>query len=230
MKFIIVGLGNFGSSLALRLAEGGHEVIGVDFNEARVNKYKEQLTHTLKMDSTNEMAVEQLPLSDTDGVIISIGKDSGAAITTAALFKKYVPECRIVARYNSDIQRTIFEAMGIEEIVNPEAEFALNFSNRLTISGNISSFVLDDQYEIAEFKVPEAFVGKTIEEANILTDWKVSLVTIIRHTVKKNILGKETSRVQVAGVVNGATQIEAGDALVLFGKIKDLKHMMESLS
>ncbi|MEQ8576912.1 MAG: NAD-binding protein, partial [Fulvivirga sp.] len=37
MKFIIVGLGNFGSALALKLVEEGHEVIGIDTNQNHVN-------------------------------------------------------------------------------------------------------------------------------------------------------------------------------------------------
>ena len=40
MKYIVVGLGNFGSTLALKLAEGGHEVIGVDNNESHINLLK----------------------------------------------------------------------------------------------------------------------------------------------------------------------------------------------
>ncbi|MDW7693080.1 TrkA family potassium uptake protein [Flammeovirgaceae bacterium SG7u.111] len=229
MKYIVVGLGNFGSSLALKLAENRHEVIGVDNNEASINMYKDKLTHALKLDSTNELAVSQLPLSDTDGVIISIGEDSGAAITTAALFKKHVPNCRIVARYTSEIQKTIFEAMGIEDIINPEAEFADNFANRLTITGNINTYLLDDKYEIAEFKVPQSFIGKTLEEIDIIHSWNVSIITIIRHSKKKNLLGREISKNKVAGVINGSIKFEKNDTLILFGQIKALEKMMSSL-
>jgi trk system potassium uptake protein len=229
LKYIVVGLGNFGSSLALKLAEGGHEVIGVDCHESYVDKYKDQLTHTLIMDSTNELAVSQLPLSDSDGIIICIGEDSGAAITTAALFKKHAPESRIVARATSEIQRTIFETMGIKEIVNPEVEYAENFANHLTISGNITTYLLDDKYEIAEFKVPESFVNKTLQEVDTVSNLQVSLITIIRHGKRKNILGKEVPDTKVLGVVNGATKFEANDTLMLFGKIKDLENLMESV-
>jgi trk system potassium uptake protein len=228
MKYIIVGLGNFGSSLALKLVEGGHEVIGVDNNESYINLYKDKLTHSLKMDSTSELAVGQLPLTDADAVIICIGEDSGAAITAAALFKKYAPKCRIVARYTSEIQRTIFEAMGITEIVNPEAEFADNFANRLTISGNINTYLLDGKYEIAEFTVPESYVGKSVQKVDIVTQWEVSLITIIRHSKRKNFLGREVYENKVLGVISGSTLFEESDTLLLFGKIKDLENMMNS--
>jgi trk system potassium uptake protein TrkA len=229
LKYIIVGLGNFGASLALKLAEGGHEVIGVDNNELYINMYKDQLTLTLKMDSTSEFAVKQLPLSDTDAVVISIGEDTGASITTAALFKKYLPKGRIVARSTSEIQKTIFEAMGIEEIVNPEAEYADKFANRLTIAGNLNTYMLDDKYEIAEFKVPKGYLGKTVEEIDIVNTWEVSLITIIRHRNKKNLLGREIPDTKVIGVINGMTEFEDNDTLILFGQIKSLENMMKSI-
>ncbi|MCV9387605.1 potassium channel family protein [Reichenbachiella ulvae] len=227
MKYIIVGLGNFGSSLALKLAEGGHDVIGVDNNENHINEHKDKLTHTLKMDSAHELAVSQLPLSDTDAIIICIGEDSGAAITTVALFKKHAPNCRIVARYTTEIQKTILEAMGIEELVNPEAEFADNFANRLTITGSLNTYMLDDKYELVEFELPESYIGKTVQEVDIVKKWKVSLITLIRHTKSKNLLGREIDKTEVQGVISGTTEFNKGDTLMLFGKIKDLKNMMD---
>ena len=37
MKYIIIGLGNYGGGLAEELMAIGHEVIGVDQNEGRVD-------------------------------------------------------------------------------------------------------------------------------------------------------------------------------------------------
>lgn len=228
MKYIIIGLGNFGASLALKLAEDGHEVIGVDNNELNIDKYKDKLTHVLAMDSTNELAISQLPLEGADAIVIALGRDSGAAITTAALFKKYLADCRIVARSTSDIQTTIFEAMGVGEIVNPEAEYAENLANRLTIAGSINTYLIDDRYEIVEFEAPKEFIGKTVQEVDIVNSWKVSLISIIRHFTKKNLLGKDKKASKVAGVVDGSTQFNENDTLLLFGKIKDLESMMNS--
>ena len=45
MKHIIIGLGNFGGSLALKLTGQGHDVIGVDRNMQKVDFYKDRITH-----------------------------------------------------------------------------------------------------------------------------------------------------------------------------------------
>ena len=44
MKYIIIGLGNYGGGLAEELMAIGHEVIGVDQNEGRVDNLKDKIT------------------------------------------------------------------------------------------------------------------------------------------------------------------------------------------
>ena len=77
MKFIVIGLGYFGSTLAISLTEQGHEVIGIDNKFERVDELKNQIGNVMEMDTTNENAVKTLPLNDTDAVIVAIGEDVG---------------------------------------------------------------------------------------------------------------------------------------------------------
>ena len=53
MKYIIVGLGVFGSSLAEKLASQGNEVIGVDTKMQRVNELKDKITHVACLNVTD---------------------------------------------------------------------------------------------------------------------------------------------------------------------------------
>lgn len=227
MKCIIIGLGNFGSALALKLMEEGHEVIGIDSNPTHVNQLQEKLTHTLVMDSTDEMAIAELPLSDTDVVVIGIGEDVGASVTATALIKKYAIDTKIIGRAISKVHQTILEAMGVTEIINPEADFAHQFANKLSVSGSVKTFVVDREYEIAEVKVPEVFVGKSVNDLKIVENWKVTLVTILNESKFKNMLGKEVTERKVTGVVSGSTVFKANDTMVLFGAFKSIRKMMD---
>lgn len=87
MKFLIIGLGNFGVSLAEKLTMQGHEVIGVDKRMEKVAAYKEKITHTICLDATDENVFKTLPLRNTDVVIVAIGEDEGANIMVTALCK-----------------------------------------------------------------------------------------------------------------------------------------------
>jgi trk system potassium uptake protein TrkA len=88
MKYIVLGLGHFGRSLAIHLTELGHEVIGADKRINIVEQLKDKITHTVCLDSTDKDAVTSLPLRDTDAVIVAIGEDEGASLMTTALIKQ----------------------------------------------------------------------------------------------------------------------------------------------
>src|SRR5690606_36264603 len=120
MKCIVLGLGHFGRSLAIHLTELGHEVIGADKRIAIVEQLKDKITHTVCLDSTDKEAVTALPLRDSDAVIVAIGEDEGASLMTTALVKQLGVK-RIIGRVVSDLQRTVMEAMDIDEYIMPAA-------------------------------------------------------------------------------------------------------------
>ena len=95
MKYIIIGLGNYGGGLAEELMAIGHEVIGVDQNEGRVDNLKDKITTAFVLDATDELALETLPLREIDVVIVAIGENFGASVRVVALLKqKKVKRCR----------------------------------------------------------------------------------------------------------------------------------------
>ena len=63
MKYIVIGLGTFGSSIAEKLAGMGNEVIGVDISMSKVEAIKEKITHAISLDATDMEAVKNLPIN-----------------------------------------------------------------------------------------------------------------------------------------------------------------------
>ncbi len=229
MKFIIIGLGNFGSTLGLRLVEDGHEVLGVDENLSIVNMFQEKLTHTISMDTTDELAIQRLPLSDTDVVIISIGEDIGASVTTTALIKKYC-DTKIISRAISPVHHTILEAMGIKDIIHPEADFADQLATRLIVDGALKTLVLDSKFEIVEANLPSSLEGLTVAEAGLREKYDVSIVTILKKRERRNLLGVKVERSEVVGVPQPDMVFQPQDTLVLFGKMEDIQTFLKETS
>lgn len=110
MKIIVVGLGNFGSSLSTSLMDEGHEVIGVDNNLDRVERMKDVLTYAIKLDATELSAIKTIPFDVADLVIIAIGEDVGASITALAQIKK-IFDGKIIARSINEIHHAILETI-----------------------------------------------------------------------------------------------------------------------
>jgi len=219
MKYIVLGLGHFGRSLAIHLTELGHEVIGADKRIAIVEQLKDKITHTVCLDSTDKEAVTALPLRDSDAVIVAIGEDEGASLMTTALVKQLGVK-RIIGRVVSDLQRTVMEAMDIDEYIMPEEEAAERLAMRLDNIDIVDSFKVSDRYSIIETKVPSKYVGMTLREANLTNKYKIIVLTTLKPTEK-------SQERMASGIAQSDTILDENDLLVLFGELSDIKKLIE---
>lgn len=225
MKFIVLGLGNFGKALAIRLTELGHEVIGADNRMTKVEALKEKITHTIRMDTTDADAMSALPLKDADAAIVAIGEDEGASLLTTALLKQFQVK-RIVGRVVSDLQKTVLEAMEIDEYIMPEEESAARLAMRLDNTDIVDSFKISERYSIVETKVPERCVGMTLKEANLTNKFKVIVLTTIKSTETLED-GKMKVNTEATGIAQSDTVLANDDILVLFGELKDINRLIQ---
>tara|TARA_R110000868_G_scaffold254352_2_gene510944 strand:+ start:15151 stop:15834 length:684 start_codon:yes stop_codon:yes gene_type:complete len=221
MKYIIVGLGNFGASLAQKLTQKGNEVIAIDKSMSKVDMFKEKISHTICMDSTDEYTVSGLPLNDTDVVIIAIGEDQGANVMTTALFKNLQVK-RLISRAINPLHEKVLVAIGVDEIVHPEEETAERWAKKLCLKNVVDSFELSDDFSILEITVPSQYFGKTIREIQLRRRYNILALTTIKKTEIKSIVGKTRNEDRVQGVASPDTVLEENDLLVIYGSNKDL--------
>ncbi len=226
MKYIVIGLGNFGLSLAEKLTSLGNEVIGVDSSMTKVESVKEKISYAICLDATDEHTMAGLPFKDTDIVIVAIGEDTGANIMATAIVKKLHPN-RIISRAISTIQKTILEAMDVQTIIHPEEEAAERWAKKLSLKGMVESFELSINYSIVEIAVPAGLVGKTIESVGFRHNYNLVCVSIITKVADKNILGKVKRINRIQGVVTVDTVLQRGDILVIYGENEDIKKFVK---
>ena len=228
MKFIIIGLGNFGFALAEKLTQQGHEVIGVDKHIDKIEEIKDKITHAICLDCSHQAAVNSLPLKNTDVVIVAIGEDvAGNLLTTALIKKTGVP--RLISRSISNIHETILGSMEITEIVRPEVETAERWAKKLTTSGLVDSFELTDKYSVVEVVIHEKFAGKTIEEIGFNKDYNVIVLTVMKSIKEENKIGiiKKSPKFQIEGIAKAETILNEGDIMVLYGTNKDIRSLLK---
>lgn len=226
MKFIVVGLGNFGASLAEKLTQQGNEVIGIDVKIEKVNAFKEKISYTICMDATNKETVSDLPLQNTDIVMICIGEDQGVNVMATALFKNLNVK-RLISRSNNTLHEDVLKAIGVDEIVRPEEETAERWAKKLCLKGVLDSFELNKDHSIIEVKVPDFFVGQTIEKIGFRQNHNILILTIFRKTEKNSFLGKRKDVTVVQGIPDPGTIIEREDVLVIYGAKKDLNKFVK---
>lgn len=130
MKYLVIGLGNFGRTLAEELTKRGDDVIGTDVLEQRVEDIKELIAVSYIMDATDYAALKTLPLSDIDAVIVTIGHSMSASLRAVAALKKIGVKSLYVRAIDS-IHLSILDAMNIDNIFIPESYAARLFVDKI---------------------------------------------------------------------------------------------------
>lgn len=226
MKYIIVGLGNFGASLAQKLTAQGNEVIGIDTRMEKVDLYKEKISHTICMDATDEFTVSGLPLKDTDVVIVAIGENQGANIMATALFKNMQVK-KLMSRAINPLHEKVLEAIGVDEIVHPEEETAERLAKKLCLKNVVDSFELNDYFSIIEANVPSEYIGKTVREIGFRRNFNLLVLTIMKKSEVKSLLGKSRTEINIQGIATPDQKLEQTDILVLYGSNIDLQEFLK---
>lgn len=226
MKFIIVGLGNFGASLAEKLTAQGNEVIGIDNSMQKVDALKEKISHTICMDATDQYTVTGLPLKDTDIVIVAIGEHEGANIMTTALFKNLKVK-RLISRAINPLHENVLKAIGVDEIVHPEEETAEHWTKKLCLKDVIDSFELNADYSIVEANVPSRYINMKIMDIKMREKYNLLILTTIKKTLTDSNIGTNIKTLKVQGVASPDTILEETDILVLFGANKDIENFLK---
>lgn len=220
MKYIIIGLGNYGGVLAEELSLLGNEVIGVDTSEHRVEVIKDKIAATFILDATEEQALSILPLNDVDIVIVAIGEDLGSSVRVVALLKKMKVK-HIYARAVDNIHATILEAFNLDSILKPEKDAARSLSQRLDMKVNVESFKVDEDNYVLKFKVPYLLVGYKIKDLKFEEEFSIKIIALIQGENGHNSIGMSVVKRQTAASIDPAYQLMDNDELVCYGIYKD---------
>ncbi len=208
-KFLVIGLGRFGSNLAIQLARGGQAVLAVDRSAKLVQELASVVDSAVCLDSTDELALRELGIEDVACAVVAIGSESieSSILTTSVLRQMGVP--RLIARAVTELHGRVLYAVGAHEVVNPEQAMGRRLARQLAYPGLLEHIELGDSAEIAEVEVPEAWVGRSMVEIDVRRNFNLSVVAVRRG-------GK------VMATVGGEERLESGDVLITIGPPKSI--------
>ena len=175
-RFAVIGLGRFGSTLARALYQKGHEVIGIDVDPELVQSLRDGATQAVVLDVRDKERLRALGLKDVDVAVISVGENLEAS-TLASFYLKEMG-VKVIARAVSPDHGRILEAIGIDEVINPERDMALRLADRLTHPNLLDYVALGPEYSVMEISVPAPFIGRTLQDLRIRNRYGVQVVAI----------------------------------------------------
>ena len=221
MRYVVIGIGKYGSRIALEMAGRGAEVFAIDCVEERVEQVAEDVAISITMDSTDPKALRSQKLEGMDAAVVAIGENFEATVlTTLNLMDLGIP--RVIVRASGRDQERILRKLGVEEILAPETEFAGIVAERL-MNPNLRGFLeLPDDYEIAEIKAPTGCVGRTLGEIDLTNRYELRLITI-RRTYNEQGGDQE----HLIGIPRPDTTVQETDTLVVFGTLGNVNRLLE---
>ena len=228
MKYIVIGLGNFGQVLAEELAALGHEVIGVDIDEAKVEHIKDQIATGFVLDATDEQALSALPLLKVDAVIVAIGENFGASVRVVALLKKEKVKT-IYARAIDEVHKSVLEAFEIKKILNPEEHAALSLVHAWGFGTLVETFQITNRQPVLKFQLPEKMVGYFVNELNLKKEFNLKVLGIMRSVKEQNLLGLYVTTKRLIDNISDDEKILENDSLICYGSTDDFQRFWKAL-
>lgn len=224
MRYLIIGLGIYGTNLATYLTDLGHEVIGADNRVPNVDAIKNYISTAYVLDSTDEQAIGVLPLRNVDLVIVTIGENFGASVKTVALLKKLkVPH--IYARAIDSLHKAILESFSVDRVLTPEQRAAHDLAQELQFGTSVDSLDIDGSNMVMKFTAPDYFVGARYVDLDLEKSFGLKLICVSRPTDTDNMFGIPVKTPAVIDVSGSDATVMKGDIFTVFGKNKAYRHM-----
>ena len=174
-QVLIIGLGQFGMSLARTLSEKGAEVIAADSDNELVEEAASFLDDAICLDATDETAMARLCPKERDVVICAIGAREPSILTTAIL--KQMGCENIIARATDKIHERILKAVGAKNVINPDAEYGKKFAYKILFQ-NIINDETSENIQLLEINVQPFMEGKNLIELALPNKYGIIVAAI----------------------------------------------------
>ncbi len=221
-RFAVIGLGRFGQKLAIALAMSGSEVIAIDRNRNEIDLIRDQVSHAVRLDSTDEEAMKAQGVDKADVAIIALGQESFEAAILTVVNLRQMGVKQIYARAESLIAGEVFSKVGATEVIYPEIESAQRWAYKLIAPQIGEKIDFSPGYSLARIKAPPSFDGKTVMDLQLRQKYKVNLVIVKRGDEAK---ARKNEKDSIINIPMPDTIIYAEDILMVAGSDADLARL-----
>jgi trk system potassium uptake protein TrkA len=214
-RFVIVGLGNFGGSVAEALHARGHEVVVVDMNGSAVDRIAPHVSRAAVGDGRSLAVLERSGAKGADAGVVSTGDDIAASILSTMALKDLGVNDVYVKVISQDHAR-VMERIGVTETIFPERESALGLGTRMSGKALLSYTSLLPGFGVQEMAVPDSWQGKTLRELSLRQRFRVSIIAV--HDVLTD---------KVSSVPDPDAPLQDTDTILVAGTDEDLSRLAQ---
>jgi trk system potassium uptake protein len=211
----VIGLGNFGSTVATELNRFGNYVIGVDLNEQRVSNHVERINQAVIVDARDDAALREAGLGDCDLALVAMGSDLESSILSAINLKLLGVET-VWAKAKTKTHHRILSKLGVDRVIHPEVEVGQHIA-QVIHNPLVRDYVsLGNGYHVVNFRIPESLEGKSLESLPHTKKFDLRCIGVMRGT-------------EFIGQDGQDCTLQRDDLLILLGQRSDLRNFAASL-
>lgn len=213
-SFVVIGLGNFGSTVASELSRFDNYVIGVDRDEARVRPLADKLNQALILDARDDEALREAGVSECSVGLVAMGSDLESSVL-ACMNLKLIGVERIWAKATSKTHHRILSRLGVQRVIHPEVEVGSQVAQMLH-NPLVRDFVsMGNGYYVVNLSVPDKLEDKYLEDLK-LAKFELRCLGVMRGT---EFIGRDGDK----------CQLHPDDRMMLLGKRENLRNFSSSL-
>ena len=210
-RVVVLGLGRFGTSLAMELVRRGTEVLAIDSDDRLVQRQFDEITHSAVADTTDPEALRQLGVADYERAVVGIGDLEASILTTAVLVDLAIPH--IWAKANSRQHGQILERVGAHHVVLPEHDMGERVAHLVT--GRMMDYIaFEHDFAMVKTTAPQDILNKPLARSAVRSRHGITVVGVKKKGEKFTYATPETVP-------------EAGDLLIVSGPVDDVEAFAE---
>jgi len=215
-QFAVIGLGNFGANMAIKLCDLGHPVLAIDNSEAAMETVRDQVTQPVVADALDRRVLESLGVGDVDCAIVSLGSRVDASILLT-LYLKELGIKEIVVKAVSEDHKRILGMIGATTVILPEKDTAIRTAYALANPNIVDRVPLAPGFSILEMTTPPDFVGKSLLELEIRSKYNIEIVAI------KNSSNVPEEQSKIVVIPSSSHRLKKDDVLVVIASDKNME-------
>lgn len=217
-SFCIIGLGEFGMTLARELAGYGCQIMAIDVDGEKINEIADVVTNAVIGDPTNDSVLRACGAADYDCAVVCLQTNMNDNILLSIMLKELGIK-KVISRASNEKHKTVLERLGIDTVVFPERDTAEKLAYVIS-KNNITDYIEFDGYKLIECKVPDAWEGKSLFDLDIRKKYGVSVIAV------RSAEGERTVDVSP----NPTRKFKCGEMISVVGEDKDIDKFASRLS
>lgn len=174
-SILVIGLGRFGRTLALKLAELDNEVMVIDIAEDVVTKIAPYVSEAQIGDCMDEIVLRDIDVKSFDICFVCTSSNLETSLVITALLRELGAK-KIVTKVSQDIHQKILLRNGADDVIYPERDIALRTAMKYTAKEAFDYVELSTNYGIFEIAPPKAWIGHTISEISVRKNYHVNII------------------------------------------------------